>query len=146
MKFYLGATFSRYREARDVIDRLVEMGHECVEDWTRAEAFGPDGELLPSHGDGYQENDSWPEAARREVEAVKAVAEANGFCVFLGEQPSLGWTTEFGMSIAFGVESIYIVNPFKTTVFVSLSQVVLCDDLDEMLALVKANHCWFPRA
>jgi hypothetical protein len=90
--------------------------------------------LLPSSGDGYQMADHWPEAARREVLAVRTVSqEHDGFCVFLGEQPSLGWTTEFGMSIAFGVPSIYVVAPFKTTVFMALPQVFECGSLDDVL-------------
>jgi hypothetical protein len=122
-KFYLGATFSRYREARAAIDQIVALGHECVEDWTRAEDFGPDGEMLASSGDGYQMADHWPEAARREIDAIRTVAEHGGFCVFLGEQPGLGWPVEFGMAIAFGVDQIYVVAPFKTTVFMALPNV-----------------------
>lgn len=124
-KFYLGSTFSRYREARAAIDQITALGHECVEDWTRCDAFGPDGELLPVHGDGYVMNDSWLPAARREIEAVAMVStDVNGFCVFLGEQPSLGWPVEFGMAIAFEVTWIFVVAPFKTTVFMALPQVI----------------------
>lgn len=142
MIFYVGTTFTRYKEARAVIDRLVELGHECAEDWTRTEKdFGPDGEMLASSGDGYQKADHWQEAAEREVQAVARVSIERGFCVFLGQQASLGWPVEFGMSIAFGVPDIFLIAPFKTTVFAALPQVLVFDDVDDVLDEIGSWSC-----
>jgi hypothetical protein len=137
--FYVGATFTRYKEARSLIDKIVSMGHECVEDWTRCvEDFGSDGEMLASSGDGYQQAEHWEAAAEREVQAVARVSMDHGFCVFLGQTPSLGWPVELGMSIAFGVPYIFVVEPFKTTVFMALEQVHECVSTEHALDLIRS--------
>lgn len=139
-KFYVGATFTRFREVRAIIDTLEAAGHECAEDWTRSQDFDSDGELKSSAGDGYQQADHWPEAANKERDAIREVAEDGGFCIFLGEQPSLGWPVEFGMALAFGVPEIIVVAPFKTTVFVALPEVNVVDTKEDALSVVGAGH------
>jgi hypothetical protein len=132
MLFYVGGTFTRYEEVRAVIDRLTALGHECAYDWTRSvNDFSVTGDMLASNQGGYVMMDHWPTEAQKEVDAVRRVGDALGFCVFLGEQASLGWPTEFGMAIAFGVPRIAIVNPFKTTVFAALSQVYIAASVDD---------------
>lgn len=134
-KFYVGGTFSRYEEVRATIDQITELGHECAHDWTRGEWFSTD----TAAGDGYTAMDHWPEMARAEVEAVREVARHFGFCVFLGEQASIGWTAEFGMAIAFDVAEIIVVKPFKTTVFMALPNVVQVETIDDALVQLSSK-------
>lgn len=137
MIFYVGATFTRYREVRALIDVLESLGHKCAEDWTRtSKDFGSDGELLPSSGTGYEMQDHWAEAAQRERAAVAEVSLNEGFCLFLGEQASLGWPVEMGMSIAFGVPRIIVVSPFKPTVFMALPEIMEVDSQDAALEII----------
>lgn len=140
MRFYVGGTFTRWPEVRDLVDRITGMGHQCVHDWTRGQWFETD----TVAGDGYTVMEHWPEMAQAEVNAVQEVAEHRGFCLFLGQQASLGWPTEFGMAIAFGVPNIFLVDPFKTTVFVALPQVKVFDDIDAALREIESFNEMVP--
>ena len=140
MKFYVGATFTRFREVRAIIDAIELAGHDCAEDWTRSQDFDDDGELKASAGDGYQQADHWPEAANKERDAIREVARHFGFCLFLGQQPSLGWPVELGMAIAYDVPSILLVAPFKTTVFVALPNVEVFVDVEGAIRSIAERN------
>lgn len=135
MQVYVGATFSRYEEARRVIDALAAAGHSCAHDWTRTRAFGADGHPLPDTGGGYELDPE--DAAAHATDDVRAVTGADA-CLFLGEQPSLGWPTEFGIAIATGCPRIVVVAPFRWTVFLALPAVEVVETIDAALELFGA--------
>lgn len=129
MKVYVGATFSRYEEVRRVVDALVAAGHEVTHDWTRTDAFGPDGHPRPELGGGY----SMPpaEARRHAQDDVRAVLAAD-CCVFLGQEASCGWPVELGIAIG-ADKPCAVVAPFKWTVFWELPMVVVFDTVEDAL-------------
>lgn len=152
-KFYVGATFTRFREVRALIDCLIEMGHEPLADWTRdRENFDEAGNPLVHVNGGYEKADYWPILAERELAACEAVARTGGFAVFLGQEPSIGWPTEFGATLqtirifsgsgndgdeiryyqAEGAR-IYLVAPFKTVIFSTTPWVVECETVEEAI-------------
>jgi hypothetical protein len=135
--FYVGGTFTRYEEVRSVVDRLAALGHECAHDWTRQDQdFDGSGRLKDSAKGGYDMQSHWPHQAELEIDAIRRVGAAGGFTIFLGEEASRGWVTEFGMAIAFNVPRIAVVNPFKVTVFDALPNVVLANSVDEAIERV----------
>jgi hypothetical protein len=140
VKFYVGTTFTRYREARALIDTLHELGHECVEDWTRTDQFDDSGQLKDSERGGYAMMDHWPEGARVEKAAIKLVADTAGFCIFLAEEPSRGHVTEYGIAIGTGVPNIIVVAPWKLTIFDALPEVTLVDFVQSAVALIETYH------
>jgi hypothetical protein len=135
--FYVGATFSRYAEARAVIDALTLTGRECTHDWTRTRAFGSDGHPLPGTGGGYTLERA--DAAAHAVDDIAAVQRAE-VCVFLGEQASLGWPVEFGLALAASCPLIYVVAPFKWTVFLALPTVYVVESAEQALMRLGADH------
>lgn len=137
MKVYVGATFSRYEEARAVMDAVTEMGHEITHDWTRTRAFGDDGHPLPDTAGGYK---LAPEdAAAHAHDDIVAVGDAD-VCVFLGQEASLGWPVEFGVSLVNpGVSRVFVVAPFKWTVFLALPKVHEVEDVGAALEWLDAN-------
>lgn len=139
--FYLGTTFSRYREARTAIDQITALGHECVEDWTRNADFGPDGDPLHHIGDGYVEQKNWHALSTHALAVCDEVARADGFFVFLAQTASVGWPTEFGaglqsIRIHWSKAVVYVVAPFKTTIFMGMDHVYVLDTLEEVLPLL----------
>lgn len=135
-RVYVGSTFSRYTEARAVIDTLTTAGHEITHDWTRTRAFAADGHPLPGTAGGYELDRA--DAAAHAADDLEAVRRAD-LLLILAETPSCGWPVEIGAALAFGTAAVWIVAPFRWTVFWALNQVVLFDDLDEPLRLLGAQ-------
>jgi hypothetical protein len=141
VKFYVGTTFTRYREARALIDTFQALGHECAEDWTRnSHDFDSDGNLVESAGTGYEEREHWLETANKEKDAQRDIAADGGFCVFLGEEASRGWVAEQAYADAFGVPLIIVVNPFKVSIFDSLPSTHVVSSKQEALAIVMGAY------
>lgn len=129
LNIYVGATFSRYEEARAIMDALTNAGHTITHDWTRTRAFGDDGHPLPGSAGGYDlDPEDGAAHARDDVEAVKR-ADA---LLMLASEPSCGWPIETGIGIACD-KRIAIVDPFKYTVFWDLPNVVVFEAVDEAL-------------
>ena len=131
MRIYVGTTFSRYVEARAVMDRLTFAGHEITHDWTRTEVFGVNGHPLPGVLDGSSLS---PEVQRQhawdDLEAVRAA----DLVLMLGQTASCGWLVEVGAALARGnAKHVWIVQPFADTVFWRLPQVRVFDDLEDAL-------------
>lgn len=126
MNIYVGATFSRYLEARSVMDALTAVGHKVTHDWTRTDAFGEDGHPHPGTAGGYD----LPSIKQRvhAEEDLFAVEEAD-LLLILAQQASCGWPVEIGMALAFGMADVWVVEPFKPTVFWHLPQVRVFDDV-----------------
>ncbi len=136
MKVYVGATFSRYTEARALIDQLTAAGHEITHDWTRTAAFGDDGHPLPAANGGYE----LPRhiQAAHALDDLLAVQEAD-LLLILGQQASCGWPVEVGAALAWGFAKVWIVAPCKPTVFWHLPQVEIFPDLTEPLHRLVAT-------
>jgi hypothetical protein len=136
LKVYVGATFSRYLEARSVIDALTAAGHTVTHDWTRTDAFGPDGHLLPDTGGGY---DIDPDEQRRHAEDDRLAVEEAELLLILAQQASCSWPIEVGMALALRRAAVWIVEPFKPTVFWHLPGVRIFDDVAEPLRALGAT-------
>lgn len=136
LNVYVGATFSRYLEARAVMDALTAVGHAITHDWTRTEAFGADGHPLPETAGGYD--------LPREVQAdharddLHAVAKSD-LLLILAQQASCGWPVEVGAALAWGTARVWIVEPFRPTVFWCLPQVEVFESVDEPLRRLGAG-------
>lgn len=131
-KVYVGSTFSRYAEVRAVVDMITATGREVTHDWTRTRAFGTDGHPLPGTGGGYKLAPD--DAAAHALDDLVAVASAD-LAIFLGDTPSCGWLVECGHAISQGLQ-VWVVAPFKWTVFWELPQVAVFDDLSGPLELL----------
>lgn len=131
MRVYVGATFSRYLEAREVMDALTTAGHAVTHDWTRTAAFGADGHPLP----GVEGLPRVEQAAHAEDDLC-AVANAE-LLLILAQQASCGWPVEVGAALAWDID-VWLVAPFKPTVFWALPLVRLFEDVDEPLRRLGA--------
>jgi hypothetical protein len=130
VKIYVGTTFSRYVEARSAMDALTAAGHTITHDWTRTAAFGSDGHPLPQTSGGYD-----LPAADQQAHAeddLRAVLDAD-LLLILAQEASCGWPIEVGMALAWGAAEVWVVAPFKPTVFWHLPQVRVFDDAAEPL-------------
>ncbi|HVQ60395.1 MAG TPA: hypothetical protein VMS60_15955 [Solirubrobacterales bacterium] len=136
MKIYVGATFSRYLEARSVIDALVAAGHDVTHDWTRTAAFGADGHPLPDSGDGYELPAE--EQAAHALDDLAAVKGAD-LLLILAEQASCGWPVEVGAALAWGKAEVWLVAPFRPTVFWCLPQVSVFESVAQPLRELGAT-------
>jgi hypothetical protein len=128
VRVYAGATFARYEEVREINAALRAGGHVVTHDWTLTDEFGPDGRPAANDEHGVPEEDRAMAAAVADVEGVRH-AEAY---LFLGEQASAGWPTEFGMAVAFDAVArslgmpprpIHVVAPWRGSVFWHLDNV-----------------------
>lgn len=131
--FYVGATFTRYEEARAVVDALCDAGHECAFDWTRTDAFGADGHPLPDV-DPYRLP---PEVQARHARNDLAAVRRADLCLFLAQQASCGWPVECGAALAYEVPHVWLVAPFKPTVFWALPGVETFDSLAPALRRLR---------
>jgi NTP pyrophosphatase (non-canonical NTP hydrolase) len=124
MRIYVGTTFARYAEARAVVDVLTAAGHEITLDWTRTSEFD---------ADGHPRSDVPPlvEAAHAQAD-LDAVARAE-LVLVLAEEASCGWPIEVGAALAWGTARVWVVAPFRHTVFWRLPQVEVFDDLAQAL-------------
>lgn len=136
MNIYVGATFSRYREARSVMDALTAAGHKVTHDWTRTDAFGEDGHPLPDTGGGY---DIDPASQRRHAEDDLFAVEEADLLLILAQQASCGWPVEVGMALAWGTAKVWLVEPFKPTVFWHLPRVRVFSDVAQPLRELGAT-------
>jgi hypothetical protein len=134
MKVYVGATFSRYPEARAVMDALTAAGHTVTLDWTRTDAFGPDGHPLPGTDGGYKLDPL--DGARHAASDIAAIADAD-LLLMLAQEASCGWPVEVGIGIALD-KPVWLVAPFRYTVFWDLLTVTVYDSLDVPLRLLDA--------
>lgn len=133
MNVYVGSTFSRYPEARAVIDALTLRGHTITHDWTRTEAFGADGHPVPNSAGGYDlPPDVQADHARDDLNAVRRA----DLLLMLGQEASCGWLVEVGAALAWGTAQVWIVAPFRPTVFWQLPQVQVFADVAEALELL----------
>lgn len=141
MRIYVGVTFSRYIEARDVIDALLTAGHEITHDWTRTDAFGPDGHPLPETDGGYALPSA--EQAAQALDDLDAVRRAE-LLLILAEEASCGWPLEVGAALAWGEARVWLVSPFKRTVFWCLPQVSVFDSVAVPLRALGAEPSRVP--
>lgn len=130
MNVYVGATFSRYIEARALMDELTAAGHRITHDWTRTDAFGADGHPLPSTAGGYDLDPA--DGMRHAFDDIAAVRSAD-LLLMLGSELSCGWPIEVGIGIAEGKE-VVVVAPAKYTVFWDLPNVMVYGGVAEALS------------
>jgi hypothetical protein len=130
VRFYVGATFARYEEVREVVDVLEAAGHSCTHDWTRTAEFDQDGH---PRGDGYDASPAVLRASARED--LRGVRQADA-CLFLGQEASAGWPTEFGAALAYGTARVVVVAPWRGSCFWHLPQVVVVASLAEALEVL----------
>lgn len=145
MRVYVGATFTRYEEARAIVDALTGAGHTITHDWTRTDAFGPDGHPLPETAGGY----GLPSdvMAMHADDDLRAIWDADRLLI-LGQQASCGWPIEVGAALMLGhlrdmgtvirSPEVWIVAPFRPTVFWALPQIRVFSDVAEPLSLMGA--------
>ncbi len=132
MIIYVGATFSRYVEARAIMDTLTAAGHVIAHDWTRTDAFDDDGHPLPGSDGGYKlDPDDGERHARDDIAAVQSAH----LLLMLASEASCGWPVETGIGVALG-KPIWLVAPFRYTVFWDLPNVRVFDDVDAALSLL----------
>lgn len=136
MNIYVGATFSRYLEARSVMDALTAVGHAVTHDWTRTDAFGDDGHPLPGTAGGYDLPAA--EQSAHALDDLAAVKRAD-LLLILAQQASCGWPVEVGMALAWGTAKVWLVEPFKPTVFWHLPQVRVFADVAQPLRELGAT-------
>lgn len=132
MKIYVGATFSRYAEARAVMDALARAGHAITFDWTRTDAFGEDGHPLPLTSGGYELDPI--DGERYALEDFAAVDACERLLV-LAQEPSCGWPIEVGYGLAREKE-VWVVAPFRYTVFWDQLNVTTFQRVEDALALL----------
>lgn len=136
MNIYVGATFTRYLEARSVMDQLTAAGHRITHDWTRTDAFGEDGHPLPETAGGYD----LPAAEQcAHAQDDRRAVRNSELLLILAQQASCGWPIEVGMALAFGNSKVWVVAPFKPTVFWHLPLVRVFNDVVEPLRELGAT-------
>lgn len=126
MKFYICARYGRKEEARELADRLIQLGHSITSSWL----WQIEDEMLFSDGPFVA-----GQFAQKDVDEV----EAGDGIVYLSEPEDNPWGrggrhVEFGAAIAFQ-KNLYVVGPLEN-LFHYLPRVVQCDSADDFLAFV----------
>lgn len=130
MKFYICARYGRREEARELADRLIQLGHQITSTWL----WQVEDEMLYDNGPLVA-----GQFAQKDVDEVES---GNGI-VYLSEPTDNVWGrggrhVEFGVAIAFK-KDLYVVGPLEN-LFHYLPKVVQCDSADDFINFVVENY------
>ncbi len=108
MKFYVATSLYEADEARQVIDRLVDMGHEVTHDWTRTDEFEIDNGLVYLARADFTDE----EYAKFGADDIQGVRDAD-VTILLDGKPRYMALIEAGIAIGAGKE-VWVVNPQRS--------------------------------
>jgi hypothetical protein len=118
--FYAAGRFKDYGNVRKTIDRLATLGYKVTYDWTRTEEFGKDGH--PRQDDAHMlGKETLRQYAYNDLDGVGNA----DFMVVLADNELAGAWVEFGAALALGVQPIYVIEPYRWTIFLECDGVVV---------------------
>lgn len=124
MKVYVATRTSRKEEVREIYKKLIEMGHEITEDWTKHKSIKP-----------YIKNQKM--ASKYAVEDINGVLDADVF-ILLCDEGGTGMFVEMGTAITMNLISkktkVYVVGKYNDrSIFFFHPSVIRKDTIEEVL-------------